>query len=83
MAAKAQSAPAGRSSSGKFQRALQIGAYVAVILAVFTVAEYFFATHVSDDTVRVVGLFIVAIIKAYLIIFYFMHLKRAFREEAH
>lgn len=64
-------------------QALRVGGAVGAVLAAFTVGEYFFATGVEQDGVRVIGLFAVAIIKAYLIILFFMHLKRAWQPEAH
>lgn len=62
------------------------GYIVAVLLAVFTVVEYVFALNslgVSDE-VRIVGLSASAIVKAALILWFFMHFYRLWRgEEAH
>jgi cytochrome c oxidase subunit 4 len=63
--------------------AFQKGYMVAVVLAIVTVAEYIFATHLDDDQLRFAGLAAAAVVKAWLIVQYFMHLSRAWREEAH
>lgn len=66
------------------QKAMQKGLIVAVILAIVTVAEYFFATGIDDDTARFLGLTAAALVKAVLIVYYFMHIYRIWRvEEAH
>jgi cytochrome c oxidase subunit IV len=62
---------------------LKTGMQVAAILAVMTILEYIFAVNVPNDLVRFVGLSATALCKAGLIMWYFMHLPRAWREEAH
>lgn len=64
--------------------AMQKGLIVAVILAVLTIAEYLFATSVTQTETQFIGLAITAIAKAALICYYFMHIYRLWRaEEAH
>lgn len=60
------------------------GLLVAVLLAVLTVLEYIFAGGVSNETQRFAGLAVTAVLKAGLIMYYFMHIYRLWRgEEAH
>ena len=61
----------------------KIGWTVAVVLAVITVAEYVFAVQVGNDTVRFLGLSAAGVSKAGLIIYFFMHISRVWRAEAH
>ncbi|GAP05469.1 MAG TPA: hypothetical protein DEQ80_11410 [Anaerolinea thermolimosa] len=56
---------------------LRRGVLVFVFLAILTAIEYFIGTH----ELPVILLWVIALIKAGLVIWYFMHLKRAFREE--
>jgi len=63
--------------------AFQKGYLVAIILAVMTILEYLFAVHVDDLQVRFAGLAITALAKVYFIAYYFMHIYRCWREEAH
>lgn len=56
---------------------LRRGVLVFVFLAILTAIEYFIGTH----ELPVILLWIIALMKAGLVIWYFMHLKRAFREE--
>lgn len=66
------------------RKPMQTGLVVAAILAVLTVTEYVFATHVEQDTVRFLGITVSAIGKATLIAYYFMHIYRLWRpQEAH
>jgi cytochrome c oxidase subunit 4 len=53
---------------------------IAVILAVLTVLEFYIAVNMEDATVP---LLIVALVKAALIVQYFMHVYRLWREEDH
>ncbi len=63
---------------------LKTGMQVAAILAVMTILEYIFAVTVPNDLVRFIGLSATALTKAGLIMWFFMHLPRAWRgEEAH
>ena len=63
--------------------AFQKGYVVAVILAIMTVLEYVFAVGVDDLHVRFAGLAITAVAKVYFIAYYFMHIYRCWRTEAH
>lgn len=64
--------------------AMQRGLIVAFILAILTVAEFVFATHVSQTETQFTGLALTAVGKAALIAYYFMHIYRLWRaEEAH
>ena len=63
--------------------AFQKGYLVAVILAIMTILEYLFAVGVSSTEVRFAGLAITALAKVYFIAYYFMHIYRCWREEAH
>jgi len=66
------------------RNAMRTGLIVAAILAVLTVTEYLFATHVDDDLVRFLGITASAVGKAGLIVYYFMHIYRLWRpQEAH
>lgn len=53
---------------------------VAVVLAVLTVAEFWLALNLENPTVP---LLIMALLKAALIVQYFMHIYRLRREEDH
>ena len=64
---------------GKFQ----IGFMVAVLLFVETLAEYFFALNVDSDTARFLGLAAMQIMNATLIVYFYMHVYRLWRKEAH
>jgi heme/copper-type cytochrome/quinol oxidase subunit 4 len=60
------------------------GLLVAVLLAVLTILEYIFAGEVNEATPRFIGLAATAVLKAGLIMYYFMHIYRLWRgEEAH
>lgn len=59
------------------------GLYVAAFLAVLTLAEYYFAIHIDDATVRFAGLALTAVGKCGLIMYFFMHIDRIWRAEAH
>ncbi len=61
----------------------RIGWAVAAILAVITVVEYIFALQVGNDSVRFLGLAAAGLSKAGLIIYFFMHISRVWRTEAH
>ena len=63
--------------------AFQKGYLVAVILAIMTILEYLFTVGVSSTEVRFAGLAITALAKVYFIAYYFMHIYRCWREEAH
>ena len=55
------------------------GWIVADLLTVMTLAEYFAATSLDDQHIRFAGLAVTAVVKAWLIIVYFMHVSRAWR----
>jgi heme/copper-type cytochrome/quinol oxidase subunit 4 len=59
----------------------KLGLVVAVFLAILTVLEYIFAGEVDDATMRFIGLAATAILKAGLIMYYFMHINRLWRGE--
>jgi hypothetical protein len=64
---------------------MQKGMVAAVFLTILTVAEYFFAVEIGDDLVRFIGLAVAAVLKAALIMEYFMHFTNIFHpsSEAH
>jgi caa(3)-type oxidase subunit IV len=53
------------------------GFWVAALLAVLTIAEYIFAAEVGVEQVKFAGLAGTGLVKAVLIIIYFMHISRA------
>jgi len=59
--------------------ALRQGNIVIVLLAILTLVEFFIALQFGTA----VFLFIVALIKAALVVQYFMHVYRLWREESH
>lgn len=61
----------------------RIGWIVGVLLFVETLGEYFYATNVTDDTVRFLGLTAMQLVNAFLIIYFYMHVYRLWRKEAH
>ncbi len=64
--------------------AFRRGWTVAIVLAVITIVEYFFAIEVSNNAVRFIGLAVLALVKVGLIGAYFMHFMRLFHtEEVH
>ncbi|MEJ5314591.1 MULTISPECIES: cytochrome C oxidase subunit IV family protein [Anaerolinea] len=56
---------------------LRRGVLVFVVLAVLTVIEYFLGTHGAPG----IFLWLIALLKAGLVIWFYMHIQRAFREE--
>ena len=62
---------------------MKTGMQVAAILAVMTILEYVFAVNVGNDLIRFLGLSATALCKAVLIMWFFMHLPRVWRQEAH
>jgi len=54
--------------------------YVFIVLALLTLGEFIIAINLENAAVPLV---IVALIKAGLIIYYFMHVYRLWREEEH
>ena len=63
----------------KKRAAYRTGIVVFLILAVLTAVEFYLAS-ISG---AVAGLFIIALVKAALIIRYFMHVNRLWAEERH
>lgn len=55
------------------QESLKLGWVVIGILAIFTIAEYIVAVAIDDTFLLFTLLLVVALIKAWLIIQYFMH----------
>lgn len=64
----------------KKRAAYRLGIYVFVALAILTAAEFFISTSLDGPTVP---LLLVALVKAGLIVNYFMHVYRLWREEEH
>lgn len=65
-------------SEGIKKAAQRIGVVVFAVLMILTLVEFGVANLNS-----VVGLFIIMLIKAALIVYYFMHVYRLWREESH
>jgi len=59
--------------------AYRLGLITLIILAVLTVAEYFVSVYLGS----LVLLFIIALVKAAIIVQNFMHIARLWREESH
>ncbi len=59
--------------------AYRLGLITLVILAVLTIGEYFVSIYLGS----LVLLFIIAVIKAAVIVQNFMHITRLWREESH
>lgn len=55
------------------------GMFVFIALAILTIIEYFVGVALNSAVL----LFILALLKAALIVQYFMHIYRLWREEAH
>lgn len=68
-----------RTLPAGFAADIRRGMLVALVLAVLTIAEYFFATSVDEVTVRFIGLAITALAKTWLIVTVFMHFMRMFK----
>lgn len=56
---------------------LRRGVIVFLALAVLTIIEYYLGTHAAPA----IFLWITALVKGGIVLWYFMHLKRAFSEE--
>ncbi len=59
--------------------AYRLGLITLIILAVLTAAEYFVSVYLGS----LVLLFIIALVKAAIIVNNFMHITRLWREESH
>jgi len=62
---------------GSKQQELMQGVVVFAVLAFLTMIEYFLGTA----TAPAILLWVIALMKGGLVLWYFMHLKRAFRDE--
>lgn len=65
--------------SEKRAAAYRLGVITLLILAVLTIVEFFIAVALES----IVLLFIVALVKAAIIVQNFMHITRLWREESH
>jgi hypothetical protein len=63
--------------SEKRSAAYRLSATVAVILAILTVIEYFAAIYVPNTAL----LFLLAMLKAYFVLRFFMHVQRLWTSE--
>jgi hypothetical protein len=65
--------------SEKKAAAYRLGLITLILLAVLTIAEFFVSIYLGS----LVLLFIIAVIKAAIIVQNFMHITRLWREESH
>ena len=65
--------------SEKKSAAYRLGLITMVLLAVLTIVEFFVAVYIES----LVLLFIIAVVKAAVIVQNFMHIARLWREESH
>lgn len=65
--------------SEKKSAAYRLGLITMVLLAVLTIVEFFVAVYIES----LVLLFIIAVVKAAIIVQNFMHIARLWREESH
>lgn len=65
--------------SEKKSAAYRLGLITLVLLAVLTIVEFFVAVYIES----LVLLFIIAVVKAAIIVQNFMHIARLWREESH
>ena len=61
-------------------RALRRGTWTFLVLMVLTLIEFFVAVAFGASTIM---LFLIALVKAALIVWVFMHVSRLWREESH
>ena len=66
-------------SEGK-SKALRRGLWTFLALMVLTIVEFFVAIALNGSTIP---LFLIALVKAALIVWVFMHIYRLWREESH
>jgi caa(3)-type oxidase subunit IV len=59
---------------------MRLGVAAFVILAILTVIEYVIATEVEEN---IIPILLIAQVKAGLILWFFMHIRRAFAAEEH
>ena len=69
-----------KSENASFKKEWRYGWIIFVALLLLTIFEYFLGIQ---EHASVVALFIVALIKAVLIVYFFMHVYRLWREENH
>lgn len=72
---------AARSHHGDESSGQRRGLTVIIVLAVLTAIEYVFAISFDAPAALVVSLAAVALVKAWLIVMYFMHLPRVWQGE--
>ena len=77
-----------KSQPKKKRNAYVVGLVVAIILALLTVVEYYVAIlpDLRPDLMQeqsVAGLFLIAFIKAALVVYFFMHVYRLWRPDDH
>ncbi len=65
-----------KNSESKSQE-LMLGVYIFVVLAFLTLIEYFLGTHSTPPFF----MWIIALVKAGLVVWFFMHIKRVFSDE--
>ncbi|MEZ4502919.1 MAG: cytochrome C oxidase subunit IV family protein [Dehalococcoidia bacterium] len=63
------------------QRSHNLGLRMAALLAVLTIVEYIVAVSVDSSQALVLFLAPVAVVKAWVIIVYFMHVSKVWRGE--
>jgi len=63
------------------QRSHSLGLRIAALLAVLTIVEYIVAVSVDSSQALVLFLVPVALVKAWVIIVYFMHVSKVWRGE--
>jgi cytochrome c oxidase subunit 4 len=66
--------------NNKKAAAFRQGIYVVIALAVLTAIEFWVSITLNGPAVP---LFLIALIKAALVVYYFMHIYRLWREERH
>ena len=66
--------------SESYKKDWRIGWIIFIALLVLTIVEYFIGIQ---ENASAVALMIVALIKATLIVYFFMHVFRLWREESH
>lgn len=64
----------------KSSSVMKLGLLAFVVLAIFTGVEYLIAVEMDDN---IIPLVLIAQVKAALILWFFMHIKRAFVREEH
>jgi len=78
--ARREAARSPRGSHGGVPDLVKRGWVVGVILAILTIGEYFIAVEIHENFIPLV---VIALVKAVLIVWYFMHVYRIWGTEAH